>query len=43
MHPYQMIKDHRTDFETNQVQDVMDGDLDGFIMSFLKSQVTQNA
>ncbi len=39
MHPYQMIKDHRTDFETNQVQDVMDGDLDGFIMSFLKSQV----
>lgn len=40
MHPYQLIKDHRTDFETNQVQDVMDGDLDGFIMSYLKSQVT---
>lgn len=39
MHPYQMVKDHRTDFETNQVGDVMDGDLDGFIMSYLKSQI----
>jgi peptide chain release factor 2 len=38
MHPYQMVKDHRTGFETNQSQDVMDGDLDGFIMSYLKSQ-----
>lgn len=41
MHPYQMVKDHRTDFETNQVQDVMDGDLDGFIMSYLKTQVLE--
>lgn len=40
MHPYQMVKDHRTDFETNQVNDVMDGDLDGFIMAYLKSQIT---
>ncbi|NUN05740.1 MAG: peptide chain release factor 2 [Bdellovibrio sp.] len=40
MHPYQMIKDHRTDFETNQVDDVMDGDLDGFIMAYLKEQIT---
>lgn len=40
MHPYQMVKDHRTDFETNQVMDVMDGDLDGFIMAYLKSALT---
>ncbi|MBC7372322.1 MAG: peptide chain release factor 2 [Bdellovibrionaceae bacterium] len=37
MHPYQLVKDHRTDFETNQVNDVMDGELDEFIMSYLKS------
>lgn len=36
MHPYQLVKDHRTNFETNQVDKVMDGDLDAFIMAFLK-------
>jgi peptide chain release factor 2 len=34
--PYQMVKDHRTNFETGQVDKVMDGDLDGFIYSWLK-------
>ncbi|MGE5085344.1 MAG: peptide chain release factor 2 [Bacillota bacterium] len=43
MHPYQMVKDHRTNFETNQVDDVMDGDLDGFIMAYLKEQVNTGA
>lgn len=42
MHPYQMVKDHRTDFETNQVDKVMDGDLQGFIMSYLKSTMNLN-
>lgn len=37
MHPYQMVKDHRTSHETSQVHTVMDGDLDDFIMAFLKS------
>ncbi len=37
MHPYQMVKDHRTMHETSQVQDVMNGDLQGFVMAYLKS------
>lgn len=36
-HPYKMVKDHRTGFEVGNVDSVMDGDLDGFIESFLKS------
>jgi len=36
-HPYKMVKDHRTGFEMGNVDAVMDGDLDGFIESFLKS------
>ncbi len=36
MHPYRMVKDHRTSLETSQVQKVMDGDLNDFIFSYLK-------
>ena len=36
-HPYKLVKDHRTGFEAGNVDSVMDGDLDGFIESFLKS------
>jgi len=35
MHPYKMVKDHRTDIETSNVQAVMDGDLYDFIKAFL--------
>lgn len=34
--PYTLVKDHRTNFEVGNVQSVMDGDLDGFIESYLK-------
>ena len=42
-HPYKMIKDHRTDFETGNVQPVMDGDLDGFIKAYLMSMKEEEA
>lgn len=38
-HPYSMVKDHRTNYETGNVQAVMDGDLDGFIDAYLKKQL----
>lgn len=40
LHPYQLIKDHRTGWETSQPQKVLDGDLDAAIEAFLKMQVT---
>ncbi len=36
-HPYNMIKDHRTGVETGNIQAVMDGDLEAFIMAYLRS------
>ena len=36
--PYTLVKDHRTSFETGNVQAVMDGDLDGFIEAFLSAK-----
>ena len=38
LHPYSMIKDHRTGYETSNVNKVLDGDLDGFIESNLKGE-----
>ena len=35
LHPYQLIKDHRTKFEVGDVSRVLDGDLDGFIKAYL--------
>ena len=36
LHPYQMVKDHRTDFEMGNTQAVLDGDLDGFIAAGIR-------
>ena len=40
--PYQMVKDHRTNYETGNIQSVMDGDLDGFIHAYLKMESQKN-
>jgi peptide chain release factor 2 len=42
LHPYQMVKDLRTDVETGNTTAVLDGDLDMFIEAWLKQQVGQN-
>jgi peptide chain release factor 2 len=34
-HPYKLVKDHRTEYETAQVDKVMDGELDDFIHAYL--------
>lgn len=39
MHPYSMVKDHRTNYETSNVSGVLDGDLDAFIESNLKKRL----
>lgn len=36
-HPYQMVKDHRTEVETSQLQKVLDGDLEAFVRGSLRS------
>jgi len=36
LQPYQMVKDHRTDFQTGNVDAILDGDLNGFIESYLR-------
>ena len=38
LHPYQMVKDHRTEFEVGNSQSVLDGDLDGFIEAYLRQR-----
>jgi peptide chain release factor 2 len=37
LHPYTMVKDHRTDFEVGNANGVLDGDLDGFVRAWLEA------
>ncbi len=38
MQPYQLVKDHRTNYEETDIQSVLDGNLDGFIEAYLKKK-----
>ena len=37
--PYTMVKDHRTNYEVGNVEAVMNGEIDGFMESYLKSKI----
>ena len=40
LHPYQMVKDHRTDQETGNTQSILDGELDAFMEAYLRKSAT---
>ena len=43
LHPYKMVKDHRTNYETGKAQAVLDGKLDAFMEAYLRMRVGESA
>ena len=43
LHPYQLVKDHRTEHEVGNAQGVLDGDLDGFVHAYLLAKAAGKA
>jgi peptide chain release factor 2 len=41
LHPYNLVKDHRSDHETSDAKGVLEGDLDDFLEAFLKMQAEE--
>ena len=38
LHPYSLIKDHRTNYETSNVNKVLDGNIEEFVISYLRKE-----
>jgi len=43
LHPYKMVKDHRTNYETSNAEAVLDGELDGFLTAYLRFNIGSEA
>ncbi len=43
LHPYKLVKDHRTGYETSDAEGVLDGDLEDFLRAYLRTQVGRKA